>query len=173
MITPAQCRAARALLDWSQQQLADASKAGNATIRNFESGKSSPVNATMEVLQRAFEQAGVEFTNGGQPGVRMKAARSTIISQIEFLRAVELYKAIKLPSQSVMVEGKPEQGFMFVSEDRDTIVLWRHERLLGRAQWDEGEVHYDPPITRSNPAHTFDDDLDQWISRAYARGLTK
>ena len=61
MITPSQCRAARALLDWSQQQLADASKAGNATIRNFETGRSSPVNATLDVLQRALELAGVIF----------------------------------------------------------------------------------------------------------------
>jgi transcriptional regulator with XRE-family HTH domain len=75
MITPAQCRAARALLDWSQQQLADASKAGNATIRNFEGGRSSPVNATMEVLQRALEAAGVEFTNGEGPGVRLRKAK--------------------------------------------------------------------------------------------------
>jgi transcriptional regulator with XRE-family HTH domain len=74
MITPSQCRAARALLDWSQQQLADASKAGNATIRNFEGGRSSPVNATLDVLQRALETAGVIFVeeNGEGPGVRLR-----------------------------------------------------------------------------------------------------
>jgi transcriptional regulator with XRE-family HTH domain len=73
MMTPAQCRAARALLDWSQQQLADAAKIGNATIRNFEGGKSTPQNATLDVLQRALESAGVEFTNGDGPGVKLKA----------------------------------------------------------------------------------------------------
>lgn len=74
MMTPAQCRAARALLDWSQQQLADASKVGNATIRNFEGGKSSPQNATLEVLRRAFDDAGVIFIeqNGHGPGVRLR-----------------------------------------------------------------------------------------------------
>jgi transcriptional regulator with XRE-family HTH domain len=74
MITPAQCRAARALLDWSQQQLADAAKIGNATIRNFESGKSSPQSATLDVLRRALEGAGVIFVeeNGEGPGVRLK-----------------------------------------------------------------------------------------------------
>lgn len=70
MITPAQCRAARALLDWSQQQLADASKIGNATIRNFEGGKSAPQHATLDVLQRALESAGVEFING--TGVKLR-----------------------------------------------------------------------------------------------------
>ena len=74
MITPAQCRAARALLNWSQQQLADASKAGVVTIRNFEGGKSSPINSTLEVLRRALESAGVIFVeeNGEGPGVRLR-----------------------------------------------------------------------------------------------------
>jgi transcriptional regulator with XRE-family HTH domain len=75
LLTPAQCRAGRALIDWSQQQLADASLVGNATIRNFESGRSDPQNSTLAALQRALEAAGVEFTNGEQPGVRLKAGR--------------------------------------------------------------------------------------------------
>lgn len=76
MITPSQCRAARALLDWSQQQLAEASKIGNATIRNFEGDKSTPQHATLDVLQRALESAGIIFLRDGQsidggPGVRI------------------------------------------------------------------------------------------------------
>jgi transcriptional regulator with XRE-family HTH domain len=76
LLTPSQCRAARALIDWSQQQLADASLVGNATIRNFESGRSDPQNSTLAALQRALEGAGVEFIaeNGGGPGVRLRKA---------------------------------------------------------------------------------------------------
>lgn len=70
MISPAQCRAARALLDWSQQTLADKSKIGNATIRNFEGEKSAPQHATLDVLCRIFEAAGVEFINGS--GVKLR-----------------------------------------------------------------------------------------------------
>ncbi|XKM42865.1 multiprotein-bridging factor 1 family protein [Rhizobium ruizarguesonis] len=74
MLTPSQCRAARALLDWSQQQLADQSKIGNATIRNFESGKSAPQHATLDVLRRCFRSAGIMFIdqNGNGPGVRLR-----------------------------------------------------------------------------------------------------
>jgi transcriptional regulator with XRE-family HTH domain len=61
MMIPAQCRAARAILDWSQQDLADAAKVANATIRNFEAGRSEPRRAILEALQRALEAAGVEF----------------------------------------------------------------------------------------------------------------
>jgi transcriptional regulator with XRE-family HTH domain len=74
MLTAAQCRAARALLDWSQQSLADAAKVGNATIRNFESGKTTPQNATLEMLRQALGKAGVIFIdqNGEGPGVRLR-----------------------------------------------------------------------------------------------------
>lgn len=76
MITPAQCRAARALLDWSQQRLAEVAKIGNATIRNFEGGKSEPQTATLDVLRRALEAAGVIFIdeNGEGAGVRLRKA---------------------------------------------------------------------------------------------------
>jgi transcriptional regulator with XRE-family HTH domain len=73
MITPAQCRAGRALLNWSQQQLATAAQVGVVTVRQFEGG-GSPRPATLDVIRRALEAAGVEFIaeNGGGPGVRLR-----------------------------------------------------------------------------------------------------
>jgi hypothetical protein len=74
MITPAQCRAARGLLDWTQQELADAARIGVATVRLFEGDAAESRQATLSVLRRAFELAGVEFIdgNGGGPGVRLR-----------------------------------------------------------------------------------------------------
>ena len=71
MITPAQCRAARGLLDWTQQQLADKARVGVVTIRQLEAGVGTPRWATVDVIQRAFELAGVEFiyADGGRAGV--------------------------------------------------------------------------------------------------------
>ncbi len=77
-ITAAQLRAARGLIGWSQAELADASKVGRATIADFESGKREPYERTLDDLRAALEAAGVEFTNGGQPGVRMKAPAKAI-----------------------------------------------------------------------------------------------
>jgi transcriptional regulator with XRE-family HTH domain len=74
MITPAQCRAARGLLDWTQQELADRARVGVVTIRQLEAGDTAPRRATLDVIQRAFEAAGVEFIAGygGGPGVRLR-----------------------------------------------------------------------------------------------------
>jgi transcriptional regulator with XRE-family HTH domain len=77
MINSAQCRAGRGLLAWSQQQLADAAGIGVVTVHQLEAGTSEPRPATLEVIKRAFENAGVEFIdeNGGGPGVRLKKAK--------------------------------------------------------------------------------------------------
>jgi transcriptional regulator with XRE-family HTH domain len=74
MITPSQCRAARGLLDWTQQELANAARIGVATVRLFEGEIGEPRQATLAVLRQAFELAGVEFIdkNGGGPGVRLR-----------------------------------------------------------------------------------------------------
>jgi transcriptional regulator with XRE-family HTH domain len=76
-MTGAQLRAARALLGWSAQELATASGVGVTTIRKNElsDGPVTMINANVEVITRAIEAAGVEFTNHSQPGVRMRAPR--------------------------------------------------------------------------------------------------
>ena len=74
MITPEQTRAARGLLDWSQQDLANAAGVGIVTVHQLEAGTSQPRRATLDVIRRAFESAGVELIdeNGGGPGVRLR-----------------------------------------------------------------------------------------------------
>jgi transcriptional regulator with XRE-family HTH domain len=74
MITPAQCRAARGLIGWSQQDLAKKAGVGTVAVHQLESGTSQPRRATLDVVKRAFETAGVEFIdeNGGGAGVRLQ-----------------------------------------------------------------------------------------------------
>ncbi|ACB96742.1 helix-turn-helix domain-containing protein [Beijerinckia indica] len=73
-MTPAQCRAARGLLNLNQDKLAELASVSSVTVRNFENEKSSPQRATLEVMRRALEAAGVEFIaeNGGGAGVRLR-----------------------------------------------------------------------------------------------------
>jgi transcriptional regulator with XRE-family HTH domain len=71
LMTPSQCRAARGLLNWTQDQMASAAHLSVVTVRNFENEKSTPQRATLDVMQRALEAEGVEFTNGDKPGVRL------------------------------------------------------------------------------------------------------
>ena len=77
MLTPAQCRAARGLIDWSQSDLAQQAGVGIVTIRQLEADVHAPRRATLDVVRRALEAAGVEFIdeNGGGAGVRLRKAQ--------------------------------------------------------------------------------------------------
>jgi DNA-binding transcriptional regulator YiaG len=73
-MTPAQCRAARGLLKWNQDELAAAAEVSEVTVRNFENERSSPQRATLAMMRQALEAAGVIFVeeNGDGPGVRLR-----------------------------------------------------------------------------------------------------
>jgi hypothetical protein len=75
MITGAQIRAARAMLRWSPDQLASRSKLPSETIRQLEDvdGEAPMTKADENAVRSAFQAAGVEFTNRGGPGLRLKA----------------------------------------------------------------------------------------------------
>jgi transcriptional regulator with XRE-family HTH domain len=67
--TANQCRAARALLGWSQERLARESRVATRTIAGFEMGKGVPLDRMLSDIRRALETGGVEFTNGNRPRV--------------------------------------------------------------------------------------------------------
>jgi transcriptional regulator with XRE-family HTH domain len=75
-VSPSQCRAARALLSWSQEDLEERSDVAKKTIADFERGARYPNDRTSEALQKTLETNGVIFipANGGGPGVRLKRA---------------------------------------------------------------------------------------------------
>ena len=65
MITPTQCKMARAALGWTARELADRAKIGVATVNRFEAGTAKPITLTLEAMQRALEEGGVRFANDG------------------------------------------------------------------------------------------------------------
>lgn len=75
---PAQVRMARAALNWSLQQLSEAAGVHRNTISNFETGRYAGEPATLDAIRAALEAAGIEFTNGGQPGVRLSRPSTSI-----------------------------------------------------------------------------------------------
>jgi transcriptional regulator with XRE-family HTH domain len=71
-----QSRAARGLLGWSQQQLADAASVSLATVQFFETNKRRPIPNNLTAIRRALEDAGVVFEADGKfVGVKLKIKR--------------------------------------------------------------------------------------------------
>lgn len=78
MITSDQIRAARALIRWSAEDLAEKSGVGLSTIRRMEAadGVPSASGKNLAAVQTALEEAGVVFVTADDrigPGVRLHA----------------------------------------------------------------------------------------------------
>lgn len=80
ILTAAQCRAARALIEWPAEKLAEVSAVDLRTIADFESRFRRPDTDTLRRLRTSLEDGGVQFIaeNGGGAGVRLKFSRREV-----------------------------------------------------------------------------------------------
>ena len=67
---PSACRAARALLNWTQETLATKVGVALKTIRDFETGRRKPLAIVRAAIKQALEQAGIEFFD--DDGLRLR-----------------------------------------------------------------------------------------------------
>lgn len=74
-LSPEQCIAARGLLRWTQRDLADKARVGEATVKRFEQGTHATAEDNLARIRKALERGGVLFidANGNAGlGVRLK-----------------------------------------------------------------------------------------------------
>lgn len=76
VITGKHIAGARGLLGLTVAELAEMAGVHPKTIQRFESATQDPRPATVAVLQRALEDRGIEFSNGGAPGVKFWPSRA-------------------------------------------------------------------------------------------------
>ena len=82
IVTPSQIRAARAFLDWSQDQLAKEAQVGVNSVRDVESQKRPADSGAVASIRQALENAGLVFLTAneeGGPGVRLATNRPTLL----------------------------------------------------------------------------------------------
>lgn len=79
-ITGAQCRAARALVEWPRAHVAKLSGVDADVLADFEAGRGDPGEAVVDRLRRTLEEGGAVFIadNGGGVGVRLKFSRKQV-----------------------------------------------------------------------------------------------
>jgi len=101
IISPSQCRAARALLAWSQPDLARRSRMHVQTISAFENETGTPTKKTLSRLKETLEKAGVEFIES--EGIRRKNSEIHKFSGPEGFEAFldDVYK-------TAITQGTPE-----------------------------------------------------------------
>lgn len=113
MITIEQIKAGRALLEWTQADLAKESGVSKPSINTLERRIANPKIETLDAIQGAMEKAGVEFTDG--PGVKLK---STVLkthvyegsdSLLRLLR--DIFDTLRGTDQELFISGVDEKKY--------------------------------------------------------------
>ena len=84
-LTSEQSAAGRALLGWSQRDLADKAHLGEGTVRNFEKNRGVQTYNNVLAMRIAMEKSGVIFIDGDEkfgPGARLRHSNITDVRQI-------------------------------------------------------------------------------------------
>lgn len=110
-ITVAQIRAARALLDWTQDDLATNSGLSKASIQNYENGKTEPNSTSLNKIVKAFADNGIEFLDDG---VRLYTKPFKIYEgQEEFMDFMwDVYNTVKDTGGEIVVSNVDERDFI-------------------------------------------------------------
>ncbi|WPX96018.1 helix-turn-helix transcriptional regulator [Candidatus Bandiella euplotis] len=122
LISSAQVRAARGLLNWTQSELADRCNLTKATIANIENEKHHLTSKTADKIYQAFTEANIEFL--GNDGLRSKVE---VIKVFEGKNGVhmlldEVYESVKENGGCVKVSGIDE-NLLQETLDKDYIAM--------------------------------------------------
>lgn len=152
MISPAQCRAARALLQWSQDDLSNKAEVAKRTIASFEQETHGRLQERIETaLEQAFKAAGIELIeqNGGGDGARFKEPHPRFMALVR----KDDIAARKWVAFLFHYRGEPHPGFVryealgiVEGDGRDPIKEFEKHRSrilrVAASKWDAGD--YDP-----------------------------
>lgn len=136
LISAPQIRAARGILNWSQDDLAEKTDLSITTIRKIESGHISPRDSTNDKIRNAFEYAGLEFI--APNGVRQK------------------------PDDITIYEGEAgAKDFMdeiyqtAIQDSQDIVQVWSEDAMkkFGTMVGDYHSLHIDRMIAAQNLVH--------------------
>jgi len=109
MPTIEQIRAARALLDWSQSDLADKADLSQTGIARIENGTNQPNSKTLDKIMGAFDIADIEFI--GATGVKKRSGEIRTLKGADGFKRMmdEVYEAAKAGDNNIcLFNGMPE-----------------------------------------------------------------
>lgn len=113
MLSVEQIKAARALLDWTQDDLAKAAELSKPMINTLERRIANPKVETIASIQKALEKAGVEFTDG--PGVKLRSAvlkTQVFEGEDSLIRLVhDIFETLVGTDKELMISGIEEEKY--------------------------------------------------------------
>lgn len=132
MISLTQIKAARALLNWTQETLAKASGLSLPGINNLERGLTSPRKDTLAAIENALQAAGIEFIETS--GVKLKTpdVATQIIEGPDWLKIYDqdIFSVIREPSDEVVCFSSDERPWMVYGGITNHLYL-EHKKKIG------------------------------------------
>lgn len=132
MITTAQIRGARGILGWSQGDLAERTDISATSIGSIENGITQARTSTLEIIQRTFEDAGIEFL--ASDGIRKRSGEIQIFSgKAAFWQFYEdIYNTLLQTPGEVVVHNVDERKFeKWLGEDNVSTHVNRIKAIKG------------------------------------------
>jgi transcriptional regulator with XRE-family HTH domain len=172
-LTPKHVRAARALLAWSQQDLAKAAGVATSTVADFERGKRTPVVNNAHAMRGALEGAGIRFLLTGAvigPAIPSIAPSERLGAPIRWVDAEDLSEwanrtdgAVSLPTllaQLIRATHGPGVQLRFPSDEGVRYPGWdgRTSTDIGSAYVPQGDAGWEIGSQRSNIAQKATED---------------
>ncbi len=137
-ISARQIRAARAMVNWTLEDLAAATSLTREGLTKIERGLSQPHRASLEAITQAFDQAGIAFTDGD--GVRLRD------DAFRLIEGPDPYLAL-LDDVYMTLKGSGEALFFYVDNEKSSQVVidsdlrLRHAGISFRALIDEDKPY--------------------------------
>jgi transcriptional regulator with XRE-family HTH domain len=165
-----QIKAARALLDWNQGDLAKAAGLSLPSIAKVESGMTQPRSDTLQAIQSAFEQNGIEFLDS--PGVQMRQESFKVDVMHGREGVLRLFGDIEITMANggeLLISSVAERYWITEYGDKFWSTLRRRRGLgvIPRLLIKEGDcdVIIGPEVYRSIPASIFSSSTPHYIYR--------
>lgn len=126
MMTIEQCRGARGILAWTQQDLADASGLSKTAINNFEKGHSDIKAESLRAIRMAFESADIEFID--KYGVSKKVETIKILRGASAMNDLiqDIHKTITTPEGEILISFADQA----MAERISTQLMFQHIDFL-------------------------------------------
>lgn len=160
-ITAAQIRGARGILNWTQGDLAERTEISATSIGSIESGATQPRETTLAVIQKAFEDSGVEFTDND--GLKRRSSEIKVFTgRMGFWEFYDdIYETVKAKNGEILVSNVDERDFEKWLGDKKTEHFNRMKAL-------KGKVSYKILIREEDTFFLASDYAEyRWISKEY------
>lgn len=160
-ITAAQIRGARGVLNWTQGDLAERTEISATSIGSIENGSTQPRESTLALIQKAFEDGGIEFT--GKDGVRRRSSEIKVYTgKVSFWSFYDdIYETVKNTDGEILVSNVDERDFEKWLGEKKTEHFNRMKTLKGKISY--------KILVREGDTFFFASDYAEyrWISKEY------